>query len=215
MIRVVIADDHTIVREGLQQLLGAAADIEVVGEARRRPRGARARARRSTSTCCCSTCRCRARAASSSSSRCKPRSRSCACSCFACTRSTQYAVRAIRPAPSGYLTKDSAGTQLVDRDPQGRRRRRVHQRRSRRAARARRDAGRRGPAARAALRPRVPGLPAARRAATTVTDIAAQLNLSVKTVSTHKARLMEKLGIDNQADLVRYAMKHGLSGRDA
>ncbi len=45
----------------------------------------------------------------------------------------------------------------------------------------------------------------------TVTDIAAKLNLSVKTVSTHKARLMEKLGIDNQADLVRYAMKHGLS----
>ena len=45
----------------------------------------------------------------------------------------------------------------------------------------------------------------------TVTDIAAKLNLSGKTVSTHKARLMEKLGVDNQADLVRYAMKHGLS----
>jgi len=45
----------------------------------------------------------------------------------------------------------------------------------------------------------------------TVTDIASKLNLSGKTVSTHKARLMEKLGIDNQADLVRYAMKHGLS----
>ena len=34
MIRVVIADDHTIVREGLKQLLLAAGDLDVVGEAR-------------------------------------------------------------------------------------------------------------------------------------------------------------------------------------
>src|SRR5439155_8796742 len=34
MIRVVIADDHTIVREGLKQLLLASGDFDVVGEAR-------------------------------------------------------------------------------------------------------------------------------------------------------------------------------------
>ncbi len=33
MIRIVIADDHTIVREGLKQLLAAAGDLQVVGEA--------------------------------------------------------------------------------------------------------------------------------------------------------------------------------------
>ena len=33
MIRVVVADDHTILREGLRQLLGGEADIEVVAEA--------------------------------------------------------------------------------------------------------------------------------------------------------------------------------------
>ena len=33
MIRVVLADDHTIVRDGLKHLLGAAGDIEVAGEA--------------------------------------------------------------------------------------------------------------------------------------------------------------------------------------
>ena len=43
-----------------------------------------------------------------------------------------------------------------------------------------------------------------------VTAIADELNLSVKTVSTHKARLMEKMGIDNQAELVRYAIRHRL-----
>jgi DNA-binding NarL/FixJ family response regulator len=40
--------------------------------------------------------------------------------------------------------------------------------------------------------------------------IADQLHLSPKTVSTHKMRLMQKLAIDNNADLVRYATTHGL-----
>jgi DNA-binding NarL/FixJ family response regulator len=42
-------------------------------------------------------------------------------------------------------------------------------------------------------------------------DIADRLHLSPKTVSTHKMRLMQKLAIDNNADLVRYAMQHGLT----
>ncbi|HJV24354.1 MAG TPA: response regulator transcription factor [Aromatoleum sp.] len=41
-------------------------------------------------------------------------------------------------------------------------------------------------------------------------EIGERLNVSAKTVSTHKARLMQKLGIDNNAELVRYAMRHGL-----
>lgn len=45
--------------------------------------------------------------------------------------------------------------------------------------------------------------------------IAERLNLSPKTISTHKIRLMQKLGIDNNADLIRYAMKHELVSGDA
>ena len=41
-------------------------------------------------------------------------------------------------------------------------------------------------------------------------EIAEQLHLSPKTISTHKMRLMEKLDINNNADLIRYATKHGL-----
>ena len=41
-------------------------------------------------------------------------------------------------------------------------------------------------------------------------DIADQLSISNKTVSTHKTRVMEKLGIHNMADLMRYAMQHHL-----
>jgi DNA-binding NarL/FixJ family response regulator len=43
-----------------------------------------------------------------------------------------------------------------------------------------------------------------------VTDIAQKLNLSVKTVSTHKTHILEKMGADNVADLVRYAIQHEL-----
>jgi DNA-binding NarL/FixJ family response regulator len=42
-------------------------------------------------------------------------------------------------------------------------------------------------------------------------EIAKSLFLSVKTVSTHKTNLMQKLGIDNNSDLIRYAIKHGLT----
>jgi DNA-binding NarL/FixJ family response regulator len=45
----------------------------------------------------------------------------------------------------------------------------------------------------------------------TVNDIAAQLNISNKTVSTHKTRLMDKMGFASNADLVRYAIRHGVT----
>ncbi len=40
-------------------------------------------------------------------------------------------------------------------------------------------------------------------------DIAAQTNLSTRTLETYKARGMEKLGIGSRADLVQYALKQG------
>lgn len=43
-----------------------------------------------------------------------------------------------------------------------------------------------------------------------VTDIAAHLYLSSKTISTHKHRLMEKMHIKSIADLTRYSIEHSL-----
>lgn len=43
-----------------------------------------------------------------------------------------------------------------------------------------------------------------------LTDIGHALHLSVKTVSTHKSRILEKLQLANLAALVRYALEHGL-----
>jgi DNA-binding NarL/FixJ family response regulator len=43
-----------------------------------------------------------------------------------------------------------------------------------------------------------------------VNEIATQLTLSSKTVSTHKARMMEKMNLSHLADLMRYAITHEL-----
>ncbi|MDE2342779.1 MAG: response regulator transcription factor, partial [Betaproteobacteria bacterium] len=43
-----------------------------------------------------------------------------------------------------------------------------------------------------------------------LTDIAEDLSLSIKTVSTHKTHILEKMGMASQVDLVRYAIEHRL-----
>lgn len=48
-----------------------------------------------------------------------------------------------------------------------------------------------------------------------VSEIGRQLSLSVKTVSTHKASILSKMGLGNTAELVRYAIQHRLSEGDA
>ena len=44
----------------------------------------------------------------------------------------------------------------------------------------------------------------------TVNEIAERVKRSKKTISTHKARAMQKLGIERDVDLLRYAMEHGM-----
>jgi DNA-binding NarL/FixJ family response regulator len=44
-----------------------------------------------------------------------------------------------------------------------------------------------------------------------INDIAKELSISNKTVSTHKARLMQKMTLQSNAELMRYAFLHGLA----
>jgi len=44
----------------------------------------------------------------------------------------------------------------------------------------------------------------------TVTEIAGELSLSPKTISTYRARILEKLGVKNNAAIIRYAIQNGL-----
>jgi DNA-binding NarL/FixJ family response regulator len=121
----------------------------------------------------------------------------------------QYAVRAIRAGASGYVTKESASALLVA------------------AIRKVADGGlyiSPGVAEQLALalRPQATDLPHKTLSdreyevfgllvnGGSVSDIAARLHLSSKTVSTHKARILEKMGMNSVAELVRYAVAHEL-----
>lgn len=44
----------------------------------------------------------------------------------------------------------------------------------------------------------------------TVSEIAADISLSVNTISTYRARILEKLGLNNNAELTRYAIDNGI-----
>ena len=44
-----------------------------------------------------------------------------------------------------------------------------------------------------------------------MTDIAAQLSLSIKTVSTYRSRILEKMRLKSNSDLVKYILLHDLS----
>jgi two-component system invasion response regulator UvrY len=47
----------------------------------------------------------------------------------------------------------------------------------------------------------------------TVTEIAADMDLSVKTVSTYRTRVLEKMDMRNNAELMHYAIHKGLTGK--
>ena len=44
----------------------------------------------------------------------------------------------------------------------------------------------------------------------TLTEIGKILSLSIKTISTYRSRILHKMQLDNNSELTRYALKHGL-----
>jgi DNA-binding NarL/FixJ family response regulator len=121
----------------------------------------------------------------------------------------QYAVRAIRAGASGYLTKSSPPEELL------------------RAVRAVAETGRyitdsvaaalaefalddRDVAAHERLSDREYEVLRLLTSGLTVSEIAERLSLSVKTISTYRTRLAEKLGVRTTSELVRYALEHKL-----
>ena len=208
MIRVVIADDHTLVREGLKQLLRAAGGIDVIGEARDGHDVLKA-IRESDFDVLLLDMSMPGKSGIELIKQVKSEKPRLRILVLSMHQEHQYAVRAIKSGASGYLTQDSASTQLV-------------------SAIEKVAGGGAFISAEVAEQlalgamPQSEGLPHTALSdreyqvfrmlvsGQAVTAIAAVLNLSVKTVSTHKARLMEKMGIDNQAELVRYAIRHRL-----
>ena len=211
MIRVLIADDHTLVREGLRQLLAATTDIRVAAEA---ANGDEALALVKAHDYDLAVLdmsmpgvsgielikRVRLE---------KPRLRLLVLSMHG---EQQYAARALKAGASGYLTKDSASALLVGairKIAAGG----LHITEAAAAelvaGRGAAHAGDREPHARLSNREfEVFRLLVQGRGPTEIAD---QLHLSVKTVSTHKTRILEKMAMASVAELVRYAVEKKLS----
>ncbi len=209
MIRIVIADDHAIVREGLKRIVSEADDMQVLAEAAEGTEVMQ-RVRELEFDVLVLDLSMPGRSGMELIKLAKaerPRLRILVLSMH---QELQYAVRAIKSGASGYLTKESAPAQLV-------------------LALRKIAAGGAYISAEVAEQlalGAMPGGPAASHetlsarefevfrllaGGMSVTHIAGRLNLSVKTVSTHKANLMQKMSLHNQSELLRYAIQHGLA----
>jgi DNA-binding NarL/FixJ family response regulator len=122
----------------------------------------------------------------------------------------QYAVRALKAGASGYLTKQSAPEQLVNAIRQvASGKKYLSPAVAQQLADAISEDTEKSPHERITDREyQVLKLIAAGK---TLTQIAESLNLGVATVSTYRARLLEKMGLRSTAELIRYGLEHGLA----
>jgi DNA-binding NarL/FixJ family response regulator len=120
----------------------------------------------------------------------------------------QFAVRALRAGAAGYLTKSAASEQLInafERIVRGGRY--ISEALAERlAVAAGGDAG----APHDRLSDREFEVMRGIASGESVSEIADRIHLSVKTVSTYRARLLEKMGMSTNAELTRYAIQNGL-----
>jgi DNA-binding NarL/FixJ family response regulator len=209
MIRVLLADDHPVYREGVRRVLEKAAEIQVVGEtasgAEVPALAAKSQAdvvmldvtmpgpgyletiRQLRESC--------------------PRARILIVSGH---QETEYAVPALKAGAAGFFMKSLQPLELVEAV------RRVHAGRryvsadlaDQLAAGLDRETGDMPPHHRLSSRELEVLMMMAK--GRSLKEIAAQLDINAKTVSSYRARILEKLSLETNADLVKYAIAHDL-----
>ncbi|MBC7514166.1 MAG: response regulator transcription factor [Herminiimonas sp.] len=208
MIRIVIADDHTLMREGLKRIFEGADDIAVVGEA---IDGFETlvQARRGDFDLLLLDMSMPGKNGVELIRQVKELTPKLPILVLTMHEEEQYAVRAIRAGARGYLTKESAGTQLL-------------------SAVRKVASGRPYISMAVAEQLAIDAMPATDNLphkelsnrefevfsmlviGKSITEIADVLHLSVKTVSTHKTRILQKMALHSLAELVRYAIAYRL-----
>ncbi len=122
----------------------------------------------------------------------------------------QYAVRLIRAGAAGYMTKESAPQALVDaisRVASGKR----YISPSVAEMLAEEVGGGNGASLHAGLSDREYQILLQLASGKTVSGIAEEMNLSVKTISTYRSRILGKMRLKNNAELTHYAITHQLA----
>ena len=208
MIRVLIVDDHTIVRDGLKQILAETSDIVVADEAQN-GQEAIGKVREDGYDVVVLDVAMPGQDGLSVMRLLKQEKPSLAVLVLSMYPEEQYAIRFLKTGAAGYLTKESASDELIH------------------AIRRVAEGGKyvsRALAERLAwnvsadvvehshemLSDREYQVMQLIASGKTVGQISIELSLSVKTVSTYRTRILQKLNLNNNAEIVRYAINHGL-----
>jgi two-component system invasion response regulator UvrY len=206
MIKVLIADDHAVVRRGLRQILAETPDILVGGEARSTPE-VRQLVREQRFDVVVLDLNMPGGSGLELLGELHRENPGARVLILTVYQENQYAVRAIKAGAAGFLTKESAPEKLIE------------------AVRKIATGGRYiSPELAETLASMVAGeaegAPHERlsdrefevfkmlASGRTVSQVASELALSVKTVSTHRTRILKKMDMKTNAELTHYAMRN-------
>jgi two-component system, NarL family, invasion response regulator UvrY len=207
-IRVLIADDHAIIRQGLKQILSDTDDLEIAGEA---DGGIKAlqMIRDNTYDVVLMDVSMPDRNGIDSLKLIRKECPRLPVLMLSMHPEEQYAIRALRAGAAGYLSKQGAPEQLVTAIRQV-----ASGKKFVSAAVAEELANSIGEDHERPLHEKLSDREYQTlcmiASGKTLTQIGEELNLSVKTISVYRARLLEKMKLRNNAELTHYGLKHGL-----
>jgi len=210
IIDIMIADDHAIMREGLKQILAGCADMRVAGEACDGDDVLR-KLRQQKWDVVVLDMSMPGRSGLDLIKLIKAEKPGLPILVLSMHKEDQYAVRTLKAGASGYLCKDSAPSLLVSA---------IRKVASGGTYISQETAENMALSALSKTGDAPPHTLLSEReyqvfdlmiAGDSVTEIANRLNISVKTVSTHKTRIMQKLNRTSVADMVHYAIEHGIA----
>jgi two-component system, NarL family, invasion response regulator UvrY len=207
-IRILLADDHTMFREGVKQLLSNTPDLVVVGEASDAAQVLE-KSRRMECDVVILDISMPGRDGIEVLKQLKQWNPHCNVLILSMYPEDQYAFRAIKAGASGYLTKNKASSELIEA--------------IRRVASGRKYIGAEVAEQLAVDLERDTEKPLHRKlsdreyqvmcmiaSGKAVTEIARELALSVSSVSTMRSRILRKFQMKTNAEITRYAIKHDL-----
>lgn len=213
MIKVFLADDHAVVRDGLRVLLEVQSDISVVGTAENGREAVRL-ARQLHPDVMVMDIAMPELNGIEATQQIHDASASTQVLILSMHSTTEHIFRALQAGARGYLLKDSAGTEVVDAV------RAVHAGRrylSQKIASTVIDdylSERHRASPLDSLSPRERQILQLVAEGKSSAEAAAMLFLSSKTVDTYRSRMMQKLGIGDLPSLVKFAIQHGITQLD-
>ncbi|MBL8125124.1 MAG: response regulator transcription factor [Blastocatellia bacterium] len=209
MIRVLIADDHTIVRHGLRQILSSEQDMAVSAEAQNGQEVLDI-VRRERVDVVVLDISMPGRNGLETLKELKRHHPGIAVIVLSMHPKDQYAVRVIKAGASGYITKESAPSELVVAIRKAcRGEKYIDPEIAEVLANYIEHGGTEDPHTR--LSDREYEVLCHIASGKGLTDLSQEMNLSVKTISTYRSRIIEKTGLSSNAEITRYAISRGLT----